>query len=120
MSANVHQHIVTTLVRQIIRNPAKPTKFITPIRRTGVPVRHGSEMGIGRLGITATVNNSQLLVAPQRLQPYKTRIETKFCVQGQKVFGGNAKCWPQPVVVIVAKRHNRIQAIIAAGQYQRH
>ncbi len=83
-----------------------------------MPVGHGGEVRIGRILVTAAMNNGHLAVFIEALESSHARIESKVVVDDAQFVLGNAYIRPLLIIGIVAVGHNSIQAIVAAGELE--
>ena len=79
-------------------------------------------MRIGRVFVTAAMNNSHLAVFVETLESSHARVESKVVVDDAQFVLGNAYIRPLSIIGIVGVGYDSVQAIVAAGEleYDQH
>ena len=73
-------------------------------------------MGQAWIGIAAPFDHCHLAVLVQPLEADQRRMEPRLIADRDRIFPANSDPRANPVVFVVAVRHDRIEAIVAAGQ----
>ena len=75
-------------------------------------------MRIGRVLVTAAMNNSHLAIFVETLESSHAGVESKVVVDDAQFVLGNAYIRPLSIIGIVAVGYDSVQAIVAAGELE--
>src|SRR6476660_3421002 len=101
----------------IVGKPAEPPERLAAVGHTGVPVTHRGEMRETRMVVSTAMDDRHLAVLVEALEPDHRRMKSESVADLDHLALRNAQMGPRAVIRRVAVRYDRVEAVVAAGQF---
>ena len=115
---DIHEEVRRRVGRHRIGQTADPAVLLAAVGSGGVPVRHRSEMRERRVLVAAAVHDGQLAVLIEALESGHAAAEAEMVVDRADLLLGDAEMRAVLVIRVVAVGNQRVESVVAAGQFQ--
>ena len=99
---------------------AEPAIKLAAIWRSGLPIGHRGEMRERRLVVADAMHDREMAVLVETLEPRHGRLKAEMLIDLAQAFLPDADARPGAVVGVIAIGHDRVEAVVAAGQFDHH